>query len=89
MLKAKDALGETAYPMGTFYYEYGSFIISKMYKNLDIFNAGAVPNNVNEEAEEDLDHIPEVYDDSDSNLQQDLPEDAQNGENAQEGGNQP
>lgn len=70
MLKAKDALGETAYPMAIFYYEYGNFIISKLEKNLDIFNTGAVPNNVNEEAEEDLDHIPEVYDDSDSNLQQ-------------------
>lgn len=36
---------------------------------MDIFNAEAVPNNVNEEAEEDLDHIPEVYDDSESQPQ--------------------
>lgn len=50
MVKAKDNLGETSYHMAIFYYEYGSFIISKLEKNMDIFNAAVVPNNVNEEA---------------------------------------
>ncbi len=41
--------------------------MSKLEKNMDIFNAEAVPNNINQEAEEDnLDHIPEVYDDDSS-----------------------
>jgi hypothetical protein len=66
MLKAKDALGENSYAMATFYYEYGHFIISKLEKNMDIFNAEAVPNNVNEEADDDQDDIPEVYEDSET-----------------------
>jgi hypothetical protein len=64
MVRAKDTLGETNYQMAYFYYEYGNFIIAKLEKNIDIFNADAVPNNVHQEAEEELDQIAEAYDDS-------------------------
>ncbi len=37
---------------------------------MDIFNAAVVPNNVNEDPEDNLEDIDEVYDDSDSNIQQ-------------------
>lgn len=60
MCRAKDELGETSYPMAYFYYEYAHFIIEKLEKNFDIFNAQAVDQQVNHQ-DEALDNIPEVY----------------------------
>jgi hypothetical protein len=57
MCRAKDELGETSYPMAYFYYEYANFIIDKLEKNLDIFNAQAVDQQVNHQ-DEALDNIP-------------------------------
>ena len=57
MCRAKDELCETSYPMASFYYEYANFIIDKLEKNLDIFNAQAVDQQVNHQ-DEALDNIP-------------------------------
>jgi hypothetical protein len=57
MCRAKDELGETSYSMAYFYYEYAHFIIDRLEKNLDIFNAQAVDQQVNHQ-DEALDNIP-------------------------------
>ena len=62
MIKAKDTLGETSYPMAQFYFQYGHFILQKQEANLDLFNEAAVPKNVHEEQEEEFDNIPEDFD---------------------------
>ena len=56
MLKAKDTLGESSYHMAQFYYEYGHYILQKMENNMDIFNDGAIPNNVQAEEDDLIDH---------------------------------
>lgn len=49
MLKAKDELGESVFPMAQFYYEYGHYILQKIEANMDIFNEQAIPNNAQDE----------------------------------------
>lgn len=51
MIKAKEVLGDIDHRMAYFYYEYANYILGKIEKNIDIFNAAAVPNQ--EEANED------------------------------------
>jgi len=59
MVKAKDAFGEMGYQMAQFYYEYGHFMLERIEKNMDIFNSGAVPAEVEEGDEaEELENIP-------------------------------
>jgi hypothetical protein len=70
MLRAKETFGETGYLMAQFYYEYAHFILERIEKNLDIFNNAAVP-----EADEveELDNIPEDYEDSENDGSEQLP----------------
>ena len=66
MLKAKDSLGETGYPMAQFYCEYGNFILQKLETTSDLFGEQAIPKNVHEEQQEELENIPEDFSDDDS-----------------------
>jgi len=43
MEKAKVSFGELSLEMGEFYFEYAKFLLEKLEKNIDIFNAGALP----------------------------------------------
>lgn len=63
MEKAKAAFGDLNLHMGEFYFEYAKFLLEKMEKNIDIFNAGSLP--VGEQAQENP--IPEdMYEDDSS-----------------------
>lgn len=60
MIKAKELLGDIDHRMAHFYYQYANYILGKIEKNIDIFNAAAVPNQ--EEAEDDpLEQIQEHF----------------------------
>lgn len=43
MEKAKTSFGELGLLMGEFYFEYAKFLLDKMEKNIDIFNANSLP----------------------------------------------
>lgn len=43
MEKAKNSFGQLGLLMGEFYFEYAKFLLEKMEKNIDIFNAGSLP----------------------------------------------
>ena len=43
MEKAKKAYGEENIYMAEFYFEYAKFIIDKLEKNIDLFNAAQLP----------------------------------------------
>lgn len=43
MEKAKLNFGQLGLLMGEFYFEYAKFLLEKMEKNIDIFNAGSLP----------------------------------------------
>lgn len=77
MVKAKESLGEMGFHMAQFYYEYANFILTRIEKNMDIFNAAAVPNA--EQQEDPLEGIPEDYEDSESEPQQQQPPQTEEG----------
>lgn len=58
--KAQKILGDVSPHIAIFYYRYGCFLLSKIEKNMDLFNPDAVP-----EAQEEgfVDEYDECYDD--------------------------
>lgn len=43
MEKAKSTFGDLSLHMGQLYFEYAKFLLEKMEKNIDVFNAGKLP----------------------------------------------
>lgn len=64
MEKTKNTFGDMSLHMGEFYFQYAKFLIQKMEKNIDIFNAGALPVGNNEEEREPIPQ--DMYEDDSS-----------------------
>lgn len=66
MEKAKSTFGDLSLHMGELYFEYAKFLLEKMEKNIDVFNAGKLPEG--QQAEEQANPIAEDMLEDDSSL---------------------